>query len=169
MIIATTGHRPKTLGGYSRDLQRALNGFALRTLDSARPSGVIVGMALGWDQAVAIACVRLGIPFTAAVPFEGQDGRWPVETQAEYRVLLDVASMVHVVCTQQEVEDGGVPWAMQERNCWMVDNSTGLLALWSGAPGGTANCVRYAMDGRREVENVWTGWQEWWDGGLYLV
>jgi hypothetical protein len=30
-----------------------------------KPTKVMLGMALGWDQAVAIACIDLEIPFEA--------------------------------------------------------------------------------------------------------
>lgn len=168
MILAVTGHRPQKLGGWNRGIHDGLGAFAMAVLADRRPSGVITGMALGWDQAVAVACVRLGIPFVAAVPFEGQESRWNDQQQGDYEKLLLCASQVHIVCERHQVEDAGVPWAMQERNCWMVDNSSGLLALWDGSKGGTGNCVRYAKEGRREIENVWPEWQEWWEA-LRLV
>lgn len=167
-VIAVTGHRPKSLGMWNRGIHDALGAFAMVTLAEKRPSGVITGMALGWDQAVAVACVRLGIPFVAAVPFEGQESRWNDQQQGDYEKLLLCASQVHIVCQRYQVEDGGIPWAMQERNCWMVDNSTRLLALWNGEKGGTANCVRYAKEGKREIVNVWPEWAEWMEA-LTLV
>lgn len=33
---------------------------------------------------------------------------------------------------------------LQKRNEWLVDRVDTLLAVWTGRPGGTANCVRYA-------------------------
>lgn len=170
MIVAATGHRPDKLGGWTKDVHNALCDFALRTLALQRPSGVISGMALGWDHAVAVACVRLGIPFVAAIPFEGQESRWPKTAQNDYQKLLLCASSVHVVCDRQQVEDGGVVWALQERNCWMVDNSAGLLALWNGdRKGGTFNCVQYAREGKRTIKNVWPEWSEYWEGGHWLI
>lgn len=159
MIVAGTGHRPDKLGGYLAQTQRALERFALLMLPLVKPSGVISGMAQGWDQALAVACVRLGIPFVAAIPFEGQESRWPRPTQENYRRLLQCASYVHVVNERDAVAEGGVPWAMQKRNEWMVDNSTKLLALWNGdRSGGTFNCIEYARLGRREIVNVWPQW-----------
>jgi uncharacterized phage-like protein YoqJ len=170
MILAGTGHRPDKLGGYGRELQAALTGFATVVLTHRRPSGVISGMALGWDQALAIAAIRAGIPFVAAIPFEGQEKRWPSDARAVYSALLAAASAVHIVCERWEVEGEGIPWAMQERNKWMVDNSGGVLALWNGdRKGGTFNCVQYAKEGRREIINVWADWTEWWESGAYLV
>lgn len=170
MTTAVTGHRPNKLGGWNRGIHDALGTFAVSVLSQARPPGVITGMALGWDQAVAVACVRLGIPFVAAVPFEGQESRWGPQQQGDYHKLLLCASQVHIVSGKDVVREVGVSWAMQARNCWMVDNSEKLIALWDGGrTGGTAHCVQYAKEGRREIENAWPLWRQWWDGGLYLV
>lgn len=176
MILAGTGHRPDKLGGYSLTLEVALTDFAGRVLARQRPVGVISGMALGWDQALAVAAVRLGIPFVAAIPFEGQESRWPTLAQMHYSWLLKAASHVHVVTPKNSLTDEWqglqppIAWAMQRRNEWMVDNSTALLALWNGdRKGGTFNCIQYAREGCREITNVWPEWDAWWDSGSYLI
>lgn len=176
MTLAVTGHRPHKLGGWNLGIHNALIAFATDRLQRDDPAGVITGMALGWDQAVAVACVRLGIPFVAAVPFEGQESRWNEQQQGDYQKLLLCASAVHVVVDRETLEAWSdmhsvklaVLRAMQERNCWMVDNSTRLLALWNGEKGGTGNCVRYAKEGKRQIENVWPEWAEWMEA-LTLV
>lgn len=170
MIVCATGHRPDKLGGYNSAVTLALNEFAVRSVQSIKPDGMIVGMALGWDMAVAVACVRCGIPFTAAIPFEGQESRWPKEKQQDYKNLLKAASFVHVVCHKDQITESGIPWAMQARNEWMVDNSKGVLALWNGdRTGGTANCIKYAKEGARAITNVWPAWEDWFDRGMYLI
>lgn len=170
MIYAGTGHRPNKLGGYSAELDLALTKFARRQLIQTKPTGVISGMALGWDQALAVAAVQTGIGFVAAIPFHGQEKRWPAASQRAYERLLSAASMVYAVCSPEQVGDAGVSWAMQERNCWMVDNSQGVIALWNGErSGGTYNCVQYAKAGKRQIVNVWPAWEEWWEYGGYLV
>jgi len=40
---------------------------------------------------------------------------------------------------------------MQKRNDWMVDNSDAVIAIWNGAPGGTANTVEYARKSGRSA------------------
>lgn len=113
-------------------------------------------MAVGWDQAVADACVDLGIPFHAYVPFrEGQDRFWPYDTKAHYAELLSLAAEVVYCC------DGGYePWKMQERNEQMVDACDHLLALWNGSHGGTANCVKYAKMIAKPITNCWEDWRK---------
>lgn len=152
-IIAATGHRPEKLGGHDNKTRLALGGLATEYLAQNAPSKVISGMALGWDQAVAGACIALGIPFIAAVPFAGQERRWPEDAQARYRRLLEQAADVIYV-----VEGLATISAMQRRNEWMVDNCDRIVALWDGSWGGTFNCVRYAEKQRRPIDNLWNRW-----------
>ena len=82
MHIAVTGHRHDKLGGYSPTAFRTLQVLAEQELIKLAPTTVLTGMALGWDQAVAAACVKLGLPFVACVPFAGQDRIWPAQSSA---------------------------------------------------------------------------------------
>jgi len=151
MILAATGHRPDKLGGYTPEAAMRLRALALACMYEHRPTWVISGMAQGWDWAVAIAAVEMRIPFTAAIPFWGQESRWPEKTQRNYVRLLGMAKSVHVESTTDLNE-----WfAYQGRNVWMVDKCDLLLALWDGSKGGTANCVRYAREVDRPICNVW--------------
>jgi len=153
-VLAATGHRPDKLeGGYSLVTRRALGAVAVQHLHYNRPDKVISGMALGWDQAVAGACVTLGIPFIAAVPFEGQESRWPAESQERYFRLLGHAESVEYVSQYASAH------SMDLRNRWMVDRAGAMLALWNGdLVGGTANCIRYAESRRVPVVNLWAKW-----------
>lgn len=118
-------------------------------LESHRPVRVISGMAQGWDTAIAEAAVQLGIALTAAVPFPGQEAKWPVAAQVQYQTLLALADRVETI-------GGGFSLAAyQARNEWMVDHSNRVVALWNGTWGGTANCVKYAQHVGRPVDNLW--------------
>ena len=170
MIVCATGHRPDKLGGYNQRAFNALADFAQRRLALLAPSGVIVGMAQGWDTAVAVACTWLCLPWTAAIPFEGQESRWDDRAQNDYHKLLLCADTVYTVSSRETVEEIGVAAALHRRNEWMVDNSLGVLALWNGdRTGGTFNCIQYAKEGRRDIKNQWPEWEAWWEGGGYLV
>lgn len=150
-IMAVTGHRPDKLGGYSNFDKLVY--FASCEIKMHNPRIVITGMALGWDQAIAQACVTLNIPFIAAVPFQGQDKIWPIESQQKYKELLNKAQ--HTVL----VSNGSYhPSKMQIRNKWMVDQCSYLNALWNGSEGGTANCVKYAKNKKVKVYNCWEHW-----------
>lgn len=153
-IIAATGHRPPKLGGYGQPVQARLVAFATGYLKVERPDKTISGMALGWDMAFAQASADLGIPFVAAVPFDGQDAKWPPESRAAYWKLMRLASRTHIAST-----GGYEPHKMQVRNEWMVDHCTRLAALWDGSSGGTGNCIKYARRVGRPFDNLWADWQ----------
>lgn len=154
IVLSATGHRPNKLGGYSRAARDRLDEFALAQLQRYAPVEVVSGFALGWDQSIARAAIALGIPLTAALPFYSQACTWPTESKTEWARLLSLASRCVIV------SPGGFDnRKMQKRNEWMADNSTMLLALWNGTPGGTANCMHYANN--RQHLNVINVWREW--------
>lgn len=148
MILCGTGHRPAKLGSY--DQGDKLISLATDALQELRPKEVISGMALGWDQALAIAAIRLDIPVIAAVPFKGQELVWNQESQDVYNSILDRCKQVNII------SDGGYTIAkMMLRNNWMVDNSTHVLALWNGSRGGTYQTVKYAQKVGKPIRNLW--------------
>lgn len=160
MVLSGTGHRPAdllTIGrGIYRDpallerLDERLIALAVAALRRYQPERVISGMALGWDMALADAAVRENIPLVAAIPFEGQEGRWRDEQQARFCRLRAAAAEVVIV------SEGSFSAAkMQRRNEWMVDHSSLVLALWSGKTGGTGNCVRYAQTVGTRIVNLY--------------
>ncbi len=158
MIYAVTGHRQ--LGGYSPQNQNKLDTFALRVIsrmarEESPGFSIITGMALGWDQAIALACSVYRIPYTAAIPFKGQEDIWPQDAKDVYHALLQSAAKIVTVS-----EGGFQPWKMQARNEWMVDHADKVVALWDErSTGGTWNCVKYAQKKGKEVINVWKEWE----------
>jgi len=151
MIYSVTGHRPPKIGGYSEEafnhLVRIFKWAVGNIID--RPDKVITGMALGWDTAVAQACVDMQIPFVAAVPFTGQESRWFQSSKTTYSRLLSEASEVVVVCS-----GGYAAWKMQIRNQWMVNHADRVIAMWDGSSGGTSNCLDYAVLQNKLVVNL---------------
>lgn len=142
MRLACTGHRPQKCGGFNipNPIYDYVTGKMRETIKKLDPDEAISGMALGSDQWFAQICVELKIPFTAAVPFAGQEMMWPRVSQNAYYTLLNQASKIETIC-----EGKYAPYKMQIRNQWMVDRCDALLAVWDGSPdGGTANCVTYA-------------------------
>jgi len=150
-VYAATGHRPDKLGGYNPTINARLLSLARSFLEEDRPDVAISGMAQGWDQAWGWAAVELAIPLIAAVPFKGQEERWPKPARDEYHDLL-ARAFVYVV--DDDVRGiAEVVAAMHRRNRWMVNHSTKVVALWNGSAGGTAHCVAYA--GADKVVNLW--------------
>ncbi len=153
-VVAGTGHRPNKLeNGYGRETFEKLVRLCSHALTRLQPVEVISGMALGYDQALAEACVRLHLPFAAYVPFTGQESNWPTDSQRSYNLLMAHASRVVVVC-----EGGYAPWKMQKRNMRMFDDYEIVLGLWNKTPGGTANAVGYGREIGRPILNLWTRW-----------
>lgn len=150
MIVCATGHRPHKLGGYDRITYSKLVSTADVYLLGVKPSKIIVGGALGWDQAFAHAGLNHGIPVVTAVPFAGQESKWPKQSQDHYNWLLNQCADVVIVS-----EGGYSPYKMQVRNEWMVDNSDRTCALWDGTSGGTGNCVSYADRVGKSIDNMW--------------
>lgn len=160
MILAGTGHRPADLTTQGKGIYRGsdllmrlderLIDLCVAALRRYTPEKVISGMALGLDMALSDAAVRENIPLVAAIPFEGQEVRWSDDQQARFRRLREAAAEVVIVC-----EGGFSAASMQRRNEWMVDNSSLVLALWSGKPGGTGNCVRYPESVGSRIVNLY--------------
>ena len=143
LIYAATGHRPGKLrnewngaGPMSLWIQEEMRKIVLEEM----PDVLISGMALGVDQIWAELAVIMNIPFIAAIPFKGQDSRWPEERRNKYRILLSKAQEVVNVSGQ----DFYKPIFMHQRNAWMVMKGDGLVAVWDGSTGGTGHCVEYA-------------------------
>lgn len=151
MKIAFTGHRPDKLGGYKDDnpIKKLVVDKIVELLKKYQPEEVIVGMAVGVDQWAAEACLKLGIPFVAAIPFAGQESRWPKASQDRYRFLLSKAKETVTVCS-----GGYAAWKMQTRNEWMVDDADLVIAVWDGSSGGTANCVSYANKTETPIDRI---------------
>lgn len=170
MIYAVTGHRPhKILAAMSSVvahvplgvLDHKLTEFAADVLKARPVAAVIVGMAEGFDMAVAEAAYNLSIPFLAAVPFVGQESKWGGRSQERYRRLCALAHRVEIISPHT------LNIAYQKRDEWMVDQAQKggggtLLSLYSGQFGGTANTVKYAEDWMMPVDNVWDEWIARW-------
>lgn len=152
MIVAFTGHRPDKLGGYK--LPNPTYIYVCQEIEknikALNPDKIISGMALGVDQWAAHIAYKLGIPFIAAVPFEGQEGKWPDVSKNTYIRLLNVASEIVIVSP-----GGYAASKLQIRNQWMVDNCNKLIAVWDGTAGGTGNCVKYAKSKKIDEDIIY--------------
>jgi predicted Rossmann fold nucleotide-binding protein DprA/Smf involved in DNA uptake len=150
LLYTATGHRPEKIGPtYRFDWLRL---FATEEIARLPAEGLISGLARGWDTAVAIAALDLGIPLIAIIPFEGQEDRWPQRDREIYRAIRARAAEVVVFSPYQRTE------AYAQRDFAMVDRGSAVLALYSGGPGGTRTTVTYAETRNRPVINLWDAW-----------
>ena len=153
LTIGVTGHRPPRLGGYTAAVERRLATLAQQVLEQLRPARVLTGMAQGWDLAIAEACIRGEIPFTAALAHPEPDATWPAAQRERFAAVLGRAAQVH---TQAPARAPGVHHA---RDRWIVERSDRLVALWDGTPsGGTYGAIRSARKRGVPVIEVWEQW-----------
>lgn len=155
---AFTGHRPNSFpwkyDETARDcvlLKKVLAG----QIDALVGEGVtewLSGMALGtdlWGAEIVLSLKKKNpaLRLHCILPCEGQEVKWPKAEQERYRSILRQADEVVYVSRAYHSD------CMLERNRYMVDHSSVLLAVYNGEwRGGTAMTVRYAKKmGRRVI------------------
>lgn len=132
MILGFTGHRQLAYSSYVRQQIDKM-------LKEIKPDGLISGMAIGADTIAAEVCIELKIPLIVAIPFIGQEKRWPNAAKEQYNNLISKAAKVEIV------SPGGFEiWKYQKRNEYIVDNSDMMIGVYLGVKGGTKNCLDYA-------------------------
>ena len=153
---AFTGHRQEKLPwkGDESDLRcQKLKELIADALESVYHSGIkhfICGMATGCDMYFCEAVIELrsahdDIMLEAAIPWEGQSKNWSDTLKSRYMRL--VADCDYYTLIQK----GYTPDCLMRRNRYMVDNSSVIIAAYSGTPGGTMSTMLYAMRHGLEV------------------
>ena len=157
MICAFTGHRPKSFPwGYNESdqdciLLKKVLAEQIAALADDGVTGFISGMALGVDLWAAQIVLDLRIDNPAvklccALPCEGQEKKWFAKTQELYQNILQQADKTVYVSRPYTSS------CMLDRNRWMVDHASILLAVYNGAyKSGTAMTVRYAKEKGRRI------------------
>ena len=151
-----SGHRAEKLPWrYNEDMPEcvALKALIADMLTEAYAAGFrrfYCGMASGSDMyfGEAVALLREmhdDVSLDAVIPFRGQERYWPKEQRERYARLAERCDSVTVL------HDAYRPGCMQERNRYMVDRSSLLLAVYDEKPGGTHNTVRYAEKRRLTI------------------
>lgn len=153
-ILAGTGHRPdkiiyKGQNAYNSKVFNILSDFIEEHLKVLNPTLVITGMALGFDQALAMACINSNIKFHAYIPCPNQDLKWTKDSKILYKNLLEKAEKQVIISKEYTVN------CMQKRNEHMVDATDKILALFNGSKGGTYNCIQYT---NKPLINLWESW-----------
>lgn len=155
-IACFTGYRPnKCAWGYNEQDYRCVN-MRERTkikIEESIKQGYhtfLCGMALGFDMICAELVLELKkqyphIKLIGALPCKNQDALWSAEQKSRYRKLLKQLDGIR--CIYDKYEDG----CMIERNEYMVNNSSLVIALFDGKSGGTAKTVKYAKDAGKKV------------------
>lgn len=128
MKVLVTGHRLFKLAAYDRAWIRS----AIEETLPAEPGAVTYGyaeMASGVDLWFCAACLALGIPYAACVPFEAQrDEMGPDERADRDALLTSAAEVLHV------------------RNRVMVERCDAGIVVWDANKGGTHNVVQQLVE-----------------------
>lgn len=154
-----TGHRPSKLPWLDDEMDIRCKTLRSKIFDVAEAlysSGIrryICGMAMGCDMMFAQEVIRLrkfadGVSIEAAIPCQTQASRWPDENRALYEELLAACDLRTLVSREYS------SYCMQKRNKYMVDNSSVLLAVYDGTPGGTKSTIDYAAKKGLEIIRI---------------
>ena len=148
-VCTFTGHRPERLSASEDAVIDWLKNEIKTAVDEGY-TDFITGMARGVDIWAAEEVLRLKsegvkLRLIAASPFMGMDRDWNREWQKRYKNIIDNADEVHYI--------SAVPGrrAFFERNEWMVDRAAKLIAVYTGAPGGTKKTIEYAKKHNRVI------------------
>lgn len=136
-----TGHRPEKLRRTEREVKDALRREIVWAMEKGYDT-FLSGMAPGVDLWAAELVVELQrwrpIYLVCALPYPGFGERNPEPWHTLRYWAMHKAHRVKVI---SPVYHRGV---FQERNQFLVDNSSLVIALYDGGPGGTRNTLEYA-------------------------
>ena len=144
-----TGHRPERLAIPEAHVIEWLEEQIDRAADEGY-TDFITGMQRGVDLWAAEAVLKLidkgrGIRLVAACAFRGMEEYWDFDWQERYYHVLTHADVVYYI------SDHPGRKAFFARNHWMVDRASRLIAVYSGAPGGTKETIEYARKKKRDI------------------
>src|SRR5258708_9084404 len=151
ITMGFTGHRKLPDNNAEYKTPAAIYEFVSnsieRVLTDLKPSNAISGMAIGSDTIAAEVCLKLNIPLILAIPFRGQELRWPKEAQEKYNQILKQAKKLEYISPE-----GYSAWKMQTRNEWIVNNCDILIGIFNGErSGGTFRCIQFAKKQKKKI------------------
>ena len=113
----------------------------------------ISGMAIGFDMICAEIVLELkktypNIKLVCAIPCKDQDKFWNTELKNRYKNILNNADIVRYISNEYTNS------CMQERNEYMLKNSSKVIALFNGIAGGTKSTIDKAKSMGLKVEII---------------
>lgn len=157
ITCAFTGHRPRSFPWKGDEtapgcaLLKKTLAEQIKLLADRGVTDWLSGMAQGVDLWAAEIVLDLkeknpALRLHCILPCEGQERKWMASEQERYRSILRQADEVIYVNREYSAN------CMLERNRWLVDHSSVLLAVYNGIyRSGTGMTVRYAKQLGREV------------------
>ena len=145
-----TGHRPEKLDAPEEQVKEWLE-EEIRQAVADGYTDFITGMQRGvdlWAAEILLKLKKEGAPvrIIAAIAFEGMDKGWKDEWNKLYWNTRRSAFEVQVISKYPGTA------AFLKINDWMVDHASLLIAVSTGAPGGTQKTIDYAMKKGLEVK-----------------
>ena len=157
IVCAFTGHRPKSFPwGYNENapscvMLKEVLAVQISALAERGVTDFLSGMAQGVDLWCAQIVLDLrkknpALKLHAILPCEGQESKWTVSAQEHYHSILKQAN--EVVHVGKEYSRN----CMLERNRWLVEHWSILLAVYNGVfRSGTGATIRYARQLGRNI------------------
>lgn len=156
--ICLTGHRPKSLPwGYDETKESCIKfkqdlEIIFENAIKCGYKTFLSGMAEGFDMIGTEILLKLkkkhNIQIIAVVPCLGQELKWSAKQQKRYNHILKQCDNKIVLSLQY------TPTCMNERNKFMVDNSSVCMACWNGKPSGTMNTISYAKHNNCKIKII---------------
>lgn len=155
--VCFTGHRSQKLPWrFSEEDERckAMKARLHSEIEKARQRGYktfLCGMALGFDMICAETVLELkkqypDIKIIGALPCRAQDIKWQEKDRERYKKLL--SELDGIRCIYDEYAGAE---CMLERNRYMVNHSSLMIALFNGLSGGTKSTINYAQKQGMEI------------------
>lgn len=157
ITCAFTGHRPRSFPWKGDEtapgcaLLKKTLAEQIKLLADRGVTDWLSGIAQGVDLWAAEIVLdlkekNLALRLHCILPCEGQERKWPSSERERYYSILRQAD--EVIYVNREYHNG----CMLERNRYLVEHSSVLLAVYNGTyRGGTGMTVRYAKRLGREV------------------
>ncbi|MGN1258735.1 MAG: SLOG family protein [Christensenellales bacterium] len=159
VTLCFTGHRSQKLPWrFNEEDERCVNmknTIKAKIEQSIREGCIhfISGMALGFDMICAEIVLELkknypNIKLVCAIPCKNQDKLWSEEYKKRYKRILKQADIVRYI--KEEYTKN----CMLERNDYMLNNSSKVIALFNGLAGGTKSTIMKAEKMGLKIEVI---------------
>ena len=159
LTVCLTGHRPGKLPWHydetKENCYRFKNDLRL-VLEGAIKYGLkffLTGMAEGFDMIATEILLELkstynDIKIVAVIPCLGQEKNWKQSQQEKYNEILnncDDKIILSKIYTKK---------CMNDRNKFMVNHASVVIACYNGRPSGTGNTIRLAKENRYKIKII---------------
>ena len=152
-----TGHRPEKLPGGSSDSPEAkvIKSMLYTEITSAVNDGYdtfITGMQRGVDlwagEIVLSLAADMPLRLIAALPYRDIGSSFKGADKWAFGRIISAATETVVISEEYTRA------CMQQRNCFMVDNSSRLIAVIANEKSGTGQTLRYAVNQGIDVRRI---------------